>query len=1042
MSYIELHARSAFSFLRGASQPELMADIAASTGYGAMALCDRNGVYGAARYFTRAQEKGLCPLVGCELTLEGGHVLPVLVSCATGYRNLCEMLTRAQLRAPKGESRILWSELEEFREGLIALTGDAEGPLYPAVCREDRNRAEATLRRIVRAFGPGNVYVELQRHRVPGEDSLCEYLLELARAQGVPVVATNGVAYAEPAGRDVLDIFTCILHHTHLDAAGLLLSKNAQRYIKSPDEMAELFADIPEAIANTERIAERLEFTLSNLGYEFPDFPVPDGGSMDGYLRRHTYEGARRLYGAVTRQIEQQLDKELALIAKLGFSGYFLIVWDIVRFAQSRGIMVQGRGSAANSAVCYCLGITKVDPIGNKLLFERFLSEGRKKSWPDIDLDLPSGELRETIIQEVFNRYSRHGAAMMANVITYRGRSAMREIGKALNFSADYLGRFSDLFANGDFTHTLEIEKQIAMAGLSRTHPRFRPAVDLYQRIKGLPRHLGQHSGGMVICKGRLDHVVPLENASMPNRTVVQWDKDDCEDLGIIKIDFLGLGMMAVMQEVVTLCAQRGHAIDIARLPMDDAATYDLMQRADTVGTFQVESRAQMATLPRLKPRNFYDVAIQVAIVRPGPIVGQLVHPYIARRNGKQQVDYIHPDLQPILERTLGVILFQEQMLSIAMKMADFDGGEAEELRRAISFHRDPGRLKRVVERMRSTMMEKNIAQDVQEKILDSLRSFALYGFPESHALSFALLAYASCWLKVHRAPEFYCALLNNQPMGFYSPATLMKDGKRHGITFRPVCVVRSGEKCTVEQDNSIRLGLNYMQGLHRENAARIIAERNARSFAGLHDFLRRVPLSKAERRSLAKTGALNQLSKHRRTALWEVESLFAPDDLFSTSASPSATEAADGESHSPSPLAPMHPLERLQADFDGTGVTTGTHPMRFLRAKLPHITLATNLPLLSHGDKVTIAGLVICRQRPGTAKGHVFISLEDETGIANAFVHSTLFEKCRMTITHEPFLEILGHLQHIDGVISVLARKIIGLSAPVLLSNQSHDFH
>jgi error-prone DNA polymerase len=1030
MPYVELHARSAFSFLRGSSLPEHLAEMAVKQGLSAMALCDRNGVYGAPRFYTAAKEHGLRPLVGSELTLEGGTVLPVLVVNREGYRNLCRMITRAQLRSPKGESRILWTELEEFHDGLIALTGDSEGPLYPSIFRENRNEADETLRRIVRAFGSGHIFVELQRHRVPDEERITEGLIELAKSHGVPVVATNGVLYGMSWGRDVLDVFTCIRHHTHLDAAGLLLGLNAQRYVKTPGQMATLFADLPEAIDNTERITERLNFTMEDLGYEFPRFPVPPGETMDSQLRKLTYFGAQQRYGSIAGPVRDQLEKELALITKLGFCGYFLIVWDIVNFAREENILVQGRGSAANSAVCYALGITAVDPVGGKLLFERFLSEGRK-DWPDIDLDLPSGERREKVIQEVFRRHGKHGAAMTANVITYRGRSAMREIGKALNFSEDVLKRFSDLFANGDFEHTLELEQQVVQAGVPRTHERFRPLVQLYRRMYGLPRHLGQHSGGMVICQGRLDEIVPLENASMPGRVVVQWDKDDCEDLGIVKVDLLGLGMMSVLQDAVELTHQRGRGVDLAHIPKDDPATYELMQKADTVGTFQIESRAQMATLPRMKPKEFYDVVIEVAIIRPGPIVGNLVHPYLARRNKKEAIEYIHPDLKPVLERTLGVPLFQEQMLRIAMLMADFDGSEAEELRRAISFHRSNERMQKVVEKLRKNMNRKQVAPETQERIVNSLSSFALYGFPESHAISFALLAYASCWLKVHRAPEFYCALLNNQPMGFYSPATLVKDGKRRGVKFRPVCVVRSGAECHIEEDGSIRLGLNYVHGLNRDKALHLVTARDVKPFSALDDLLTRVPLNKIERRVLAKIGAFNLLSEHRRKALWDVEAVFDREDLFSGEA---LAETA--------PLHPMNGVERLQADYDGTRLTTGPHPMSFLRNLLGHATCAIDLPKGKHGQRVVIAGVVICRQRPGTAKGHVFVSLEDDTGIANAIVRKELFETLRLTITHEPFLEIEGKLQHVDGVVSVLAMDVRSLNAPAALANQSYDFH
>ncbi len=1038
MAYTELHARSAFSFLRGASNPEHLAEAAVQRGLTAMALCDRDGVHGAPRFYAKSREmreenKGeLRTLVGSELTLEDGTVLPVLVMSRGGYQNLCRMITRAKLRAPKGESRIQWSELEEFHEGLIALTGDTEGPLHLPVWRGERAAADAVVQRLVRAFGPGHVYVELQRHRLPDEERKVEGLCALAEAHGLPILATNGVVYAEAWGRNVHDVFTCLRHYTHLDAAGALLGANAERRVKSPRDMAALFADLPQAIVNTERLAERLDFTLKDLGYRFPDFPVPEGTTMERVLIEQTYRGARNRYGWPTPRVRRQLAKELNLINRLGFAGYFLIVADIVHYARTSDILVQGRGSAANSAVCYALGITAFDPVSSDLLFERFLSEGRT-SWPDIDLDLPSGDRREQVIQEVFHRYGRHGAAMTANVITYRGRSAMREIGKVLNFGEDVLKRFSDLFASGDFEHTLELEEQIEKAGIPRAHPRFRPLVQLYHRIYGLPRHLGQHSGGMVICQGRLDQVVPLENASMPGRTVVQWDKDDCEDLGIIKIDLLGLGMMAVLQEAFALSHQRGHGVDLPGISKEDSATFKLMQEADTVGTFQVESRAQMATLPRMRPATFYDVAIEVAIIRPGPIGGGLTHPYLRRRNGKEPVTYLHPDLEPLLKRTLGVPLFQEQMLRIAMIMAGFNSQEVEELRRAISFHRSTERMKKVVVKLRARMSERQVAPDVQEQIVSALSSFALYGFPESHAISFALLAYASCWLKVHRKPEFYCALLNNQPMGFYSPDTLIKDGKRRGVKFRSVCVMRSGVGCTIEKDGAIRLGLNYAKGFNRDKATELVRERGVRPFSSLSDLLLRVRINKAERRLLAQIGALNQLSDHRRAALWGVEALFDEDDLFSQTAALPA---------SANPLAPMNPLERLQADYDGTRVTIGPHPMSFVRADIPHIMRAIDLPHGRDGQDVVIAGAVICRQRPGTAKGNVFISLEDETGIANAMVRSELFEKLRLTITHEPFLEIHGRLQKQEGVISILARDVRSFRAPAPVEPQSHDFH
>ncbi len=873
--YVELHARSAFSFLRGASQPEDLALRAAELGLSAMALCDRDGVPGAPRFFRAARETGVRPIIGSELTMEDGSVLPVLVENRQGYQNLCRLLTRARLRAPKGEGAIGWEELPEFTAGLFALTGDEEGALRRLLARGEREEAIAHLRQLQHVFGADRVHLELQRHCQRGERALHRQLLELATRTGAPLLATGGVLYARREGREVLDVFTCARRHTPLDAAGTALAVNAERHLKSAARMRALFADLPEAVDNTVRLGARLEFTLDDLGYEFPRFPVPAGHTMESFLREVTLAGARHRYrDGFNTQVRAQLERELTLIAQLGFAGYFLIVWDLVKFCAAAGIMVQGRGSAANSAVCYSLEITAVDPIAGKLLFERFLSEGRQ-GWPDIDLDLPSGERRERVIQEVYRRYGARGAAMTANVITFRSRSAMRELGKALALPADVMDRFSALSAGGDFPETLDTATQLQAAGLPAGHPRGTTFLRLFPRIRGLPRHLGQHSGGMVVCQGQLDSVVPLENASMPGRHVIQWDKNDCEDLGIIKIDLLGLGMMAVLQDTIELSSTRGRPVDWAHLPKDDAETFATMQRADTVGVFQIESRAQMATLPQMRPACFYDVAIEVAIIRPGPIEGGLRHPYLARRQGLEPVTFLDERLRPILERTLGVPLFQEQMLKIAMVMADFSGAEAEELRRAMSFHRSHERMRRVEVKLRAALEKNGVAPTVREEIVHAIGSFALYGFPESHALSFALLAYGSTWMKVHRAAEFYASLLNNQPMGFYSPATLVKDARRHGIRVRPVCVTVSDWRCTVEADDTIRLGLGQVQGLRADVVAELLAERVAQPFRSLDDFRERVCLEQSELRALARLGALNALLStggHRRTALWHVE--------------------------------------------------------------------------------------------------------------------------------------------------------------------------
>src|SRR6184192_4146789 len=1028
MSYCELHCCSAFSFLRAGSFPEQLAEVVAELQMPAMALLDRNGVYGAQRFSVAAREHGVRPIIGCELSMEDGSILPVLVANRTGYKNLCELLTQAHLRSEKGECAVGWDELAQFAKGLVVLLGSTEG----------------RARLLIDAFGRENVFVELQRHFIRGEERINRELIDLARAHRLSLLATNGVKYAKPYGREVLDVFTCIREHTHLDAAGKLLTQNAERYLKSDRQMRELFRDLPEAIENTSRLAERLMFSLENLGYEFPEFPVPDGHSMDSFLRTIVWFGAQQRYAAISSAVKRQLEEELALITKLGFAGYFLIVWDIVNFCREHDIMVQGRGSAANSAVCYCLGITSVDPVSNHLVFERFLNESRK-GWPDIDLDLPSGDWRERVIQEVYRRYGKHGAAMTANVITYRGRSAAREIGKALNFSPSILDRFSHLFANGDFPHTLDLASQIERAGLPKKHSRMPAFISLYQAIYGLPRHLGQHSGGMIICQNKLSSFVPLENASMPGRVVAQWDKDDCEDLGIVKVDLLGLGMMSVMQDAFELCRERGRPLDLAHIPKDDPATFEIMQRADTIGVFQIESRAQMATLPRMKPECFYDVVIEVAIIRPGPIQGDMVHPYLARRAGREPRTYFDPRLEPVLGRTLGVPLFQEQMLQIAMIMADFSGNEAEELRRALSFHRSEERMQKVSLKLRAAMERKGVAPDKIDKIIHSITSFALYGFPESHAISFAILAYGSAYLKVHRAAEFYASLLNNQPMGFYTPATIVKDADRHGIKIKPVRVTESTWRCTVISDDTVRLGFCIVNGLCQEHAQELVRRRQDRQFDSMEDFKRRVQLSNEELRTLAELGALNCFAEHRRAAMWAAEETMHDDLLRNRMVGTPCCGVRSAQRADPtqkSPLPAMTLPERVRADYETMNLTTGPHPMKLLRPSLPNIWRAMDLVQARHGATVQIAGNVICRQRPGTAKGFVFISLEDETGVANAIVDPNLFERFRLLITEEAFLLIEGEVQNSDGVVLIKAREIRPLVHESLIGSESHDFH
>jgi error-prone DNA polymerase len=1014
--YVELHARSAFSFLQGASAPEELVETCARLNMPAMALLDRDGVYGSPRFHMAAKKAGIRAHIGAEITCINGLRYPLLVESRAGYQNLCRLITRMKLRAKKGEGATTLEELAEHARGLISITPDAD-------------------ERLIDIFGKGNVYAELQRHLDREEEARNQAILERARRLGVPLVATNGVSHALPQQREVLDVLTCVRNKVTLETAGRLLARNCERHLKSAAEMRRLFADLPEAIARTAEISSRLQFTLADLGYEFPRYPVPPGETMDSYLRQVAGAGAHRRYLPYGEKARLQVERELALIEKLKLAGYFLIVWDIVNFCRDQNILVQGRGSAANSAVCYALGITAVDPVGMELLFERFLSEERGE-WPDIDLDLPSGDQRERVIQHVYQRFGKLGAAMTANVITFRGRSAAREVGKALGFEVGSLDRLASLVHTFEWKDPKDTSaRQFRDAGLDLEHPRVRKFWELYEAVQDLPRHLGQHSGGMVICQGQLDSIVPLEPATMPGRVVVQWDKEDCADMGIIKVDLLGLGMMAVLEECLDLIPRHyGEGVDLAHLPPDDPAVYHALQRADTIGMFQVESRAQMSCLPRLRPRRFYDIVVQVAIIRPGPIVGKMVHPYLRRRQGREPADCLHPLLEPVLRRTLGVPLFQEQLLRMAMTVAGFTGGEAEELRRAMGFKRSEKRMRDIEEKLRAGMHRNGITGEVQETIVHSITAFALYGFPESHAASFALIAYASAYLKCHYLAVFTAAMLNNQPMGFYHPAVLIKDAQRHGLRVLPVDAVRSQWNCAIE-GKCMRLGFRYVKGLREEAAQAIVRAREHSPFTSLDDLALRVPeLRRDEMTRLAEVGALNSLNQmHRRDALWHAERAARPAGPLLESLQ---------ETGAASPLARMTIEERLGADFRGTGVNIGRHPMAWRRAEMRAlgVTCAADLPRLPDCRVVCVAGAVIVRQRPGTAKGFVFLSMEDETGVMNAILTPDVFERYRFVVLTQPYLRIDGQLQNLDHVISVRARRVHALEpAP---APDSHDFY
>ncbi len=1036
--YAELRAASAFSFLDGASLPEDLMYHAAEKGIPAMALVDTNGVYGAPRFYAAAKKTGVRALVGSELVMERSSGFGVrgsekqsaelrtpnseprisfLVQNRTGYKNLCKLITAGAAGKEKGKARFTWNVIEQYNEGLRCLT------------RAD----DETVNKIAGIFR-NRTHIELQRHFRRDEEHENIRLVDLARRMRLPLVATNGARYARAQDKELHDVLTCIREGVHVDKAGCLLGVNRERYIKTADQMCRLFADLPEAIDGAWELANTLDFTLADLGYRFPDYPLPPGETNNSFLRKIAWNSAKARFRPLTARAQAQIEKELNMIEKLDLAGYFLIVWDIVQFCNREKILVQGRGSAANSAVCYALGITAVDPVKMDLLFERFLSEERGE-WPDIDLDLPSGDQREKVIQHVYKTYGAHGAAMTANVITYRDRSAAREVGKALGYSleqADKLSKCVSTWNFGEIREAMEnLPGELAKSGFDAEDLRVQHFMRLYMQIQNLPRHLGQHSGGMVMAKGRLDEVVPLEPASMPGRVVIQWDKDDCADLGLIKVDLLGLGMLAAIEEALPLIREKeGKEVDLAHLPQKDPLVYKMLNEADTVGMFQVESRAQMASLPRNAPKTFYDIVVQVAIIRPGPIVGGMIRPFFDRRQGKVPVEYPHPSLEPILKRTLGVPLFQEQLLRIAMVAANFTGGEAEELRRAMGFKRSMERMHEIEGRLRAGMTKNGIDQKAQDQIVKSITSFALYGFPESHAASFALIAYASAYIKARHPAAFYVALLNAWPMGFYHPATLVKDAQRHDTEVLPIDVNHSGWMCRWES-GCVRLGLRFIKGL-REAAAKKIEENQP--FRSTEDLAYRCKLRDDQLTKLAYAGALGSLGLTRRGALWQAAKAAKPaGELF--------------ENRGPRPearglLPEMSPVETTMADYHSMEITTGPHLIEHFRHELTRqkIVSAADLKRIPTGRRVTTAGAVIVRQRPGTAKGFVFLTLEDETGLSQAIVSPKLFSEQRSTILGHSGLIVEGIVQNTGGQCSVKAERFWPL--PGIEQIQSHDFH
>ncbi|MSP71450.1 MAG: DNA polymerase III subunit alpha [Myxococcales bacterium] len=1029
-AFVPLWCKSNYTFLEGASHPDELVESAHAHGLRALALTDRDGVAGIVRAHEKAKSLGIKLLVGSELTLEDGSTIVVLARHREGYANLCRVVTKGRLRSAKGSCRLRTDELAAHAEGLIALWGGDRGRLGQVVEPSEEPSLAAQAGLLREAFGE-DLYALVARHRRESEPALEARLRGRAQRFRLPVVAGTEVLYHCPTRRPLQDVLTCIRRGANVQTVGQATKPNHLHALPSAAEMSALFSDDQTALERTLEVASRCDFDLGQIRYRYPAERLPDGQSSSTWLRELTYEGARGRYGGeVPGDVRAQLDRELALIDQLDYCGYFLTMWEIVRFCRQSGILCQGRGSAANSAVCFCLGITAIDPVRMGLLFERFISLERAEP-PDIDLDIMHAR-REEVIQHVYARYGRSHAAMVANVIRYRARSALRDVGKALALPETALDRVACTlgFSEGAEDETLR------RGGLDPDHPRHRLLMRLTQEIQDFPRHLSIHPGGFLLGHEPIHDLVPIENATMEGRTVIQWDKYDVEALGLFKVDLLGLGALTQLDLGFELIRRhRGQSHSMATIPADDPDTYAMCQRADTVGVFQIESRAQMAMLPRLKPRCFYDLVIEVSLVRPGPISGGMVHPYLRRRTGEEPVIYPHASLKPVLEKTLGVPLFQEQVMRLAVVAADYTPGEADQLRRDMAAWRRSGRIEKHHERLVSRMRAKGIDEAFAERVFEQIRGFGEYGFPESHAASFALIAYATAWMRCHYPAEFLCSLLNAQPMGFYSPATLVEDGRRHGLLVKPIDVSASDWDCTMEGD-AVRMGLRYVKGLGELEGRLVEGERKHRGpFRHLEDFTRRTKLDSGDLDALALAGGFETFEENRRGALWAVRGLSRTRGISLPLPTADATP----------PLEALSPLEVVSWDYVSSHHSTRGHPLEALREALRAQRLpdAQGVSNLSHGQRTRYAGVVICRQRPGTAGGVVFLTLEDETGFVNVVVWAQVFERYAALVKTASFLGVSGRVQNEQGVVHLVAEHFfvphIGPEPP---ETQSRDFH
>ncbi|XLY86223.1 error-prone DNA polymerase [Ectopseudomonas mendocina] len=1019
--YAELHCLSNFSFQRGASSAQELFERAARLGYQALAITDECTLAGIVRAWEASKKTGIKLIVGSEVQIEKGPKLVLLAENLVGYQALCGLITRARRRTVKGTYRLLHEDFVAPLDGLLAIWLSA---------------GEATALPWLRSIFPERLWLGVELHRGADDSARLQRLLELATVHDLPAVACGDVHMHARGRRALQDCMTAIRHHLPVAEAGAHLFANGERHLRRLEELGELYP--PELLAQSLRIAERCHFDLGQLEYHYPHELVPAGHAPTSWLRVLVERGAaERWREGVPAAARAQIEHELALIAELKYESYFLTVHDIVRFAREQHILCQGRGSAANSSVCFALGITELDPTESRLLFERFLSRERNEP-PDIDVDFEH-ERREEVIQYVFRRYGRTRAALTAVVNTYHGAGAIRDVAKALGLPPDQINALADCC--GRWSSGPPTPERLLEAGFDPQNPLLRRVLILTGELIGFPRHLSQHPGGFVISEHALDTLVPVENATMAERTVIQWDKDDLDRVGLLKVDVLALGMLSALRRCFGLIERyRGTQWTLATLPKEDPATYAMISRADTIGAFQIESRAQMAMLPRLRPNTFYDLVIQVAIVRPGPIQGDMVHPYLRRRNGEEVIDYPSEELRPVFERTLGVPLFQEQVMELAIVAADYTPGEADELRRSMAAWKRHGGLEPHRQRLTSRMLEKGYTQAFTERIFRQIEGFGSYGFPESHAASFALLAYASCWLKCHEPAAYACALVNSWPMGFYSPDQVLQDARRHDVEVRPVDVRYSDWDCSLEPDEhgepAIRLGMRMIRGMREEDARRIEQARQSGVFRDVEDLSVRARLDASARERLADAGALGGLVGHRYQARWAVAGVEEQLPLFAGVSAPK--EAAPGL---PAPSLG----EDLLTDYATLGTTLGPHPLALLRQALRarRCRSSRDLQAVEHGRPVSVAGLVIGRQRPQTASGVIFVTLEDEFGLVNVVVWHDLAERQRRVLVQSQLLRIDGHLETQDGVRHVIAGRLTDMTELLTgLDIRSRDFH